>query len=129
MEPFSEPALDKFTIYSKSGCPNCVKAKALLNERGIPFITVDCDEYILENKPEFLQFIEKKALTPWKTFPIIFDGTKFVGNKFVGNKFVGNKFVGNKFVGNKFVGNKFVGGFIDLKVYLDALLVFDDANF
>ena len=109
MEPFIEPDIIKFTVYSKSGCPNCVNAKALLKERGIPFITVDCDEYILENKSEFLQFIEKIALTPWKTFPIIFDGTKFDGNKVD--------------------GIKFVGGFIDLKVYLDALLVFDDANF
>ena len=95
MEPFLEPALDKFTVYSKSGCPNCVKAKTLLNERGIPFITVDCDEYILENKAEFLQFIEKKALTPWKTFPIIFDGNM-----------------------------KLVGSFTELKVYLNKELDF-----
>jgi len=100
MEPFLEPEVGKFTIYSKSGCPNCVKAKTLLKERGIPFVTIDCDEYILENKAEFLQFIEKIALTPCKTFPIIFDGS-----------------------------NKFVGGFIDLKVYLNALLVFDDTKF
>ena len=102
MEPFIEPELSKFTVYSKSGCPNCVKAKTLLKERGLPFITVDCDEYILENKAEFLQFIEKKALTPWKTFPIIFDGI-LVAN---------------------FVGNKFVGGFTELKVYLNKELDF-----
>ena len=100
---FIEPELSKFTVYSKSGCPNCVKAKTLLKERGIPFITVDCDEYILENKAEFLRFIEKKAIIEWKTFPIIFDGTKLVGS--------------------------FIGGLIDLKVYLDTTLVFDDANF
>jgi glutaredoxin len=80
MEPFLEPESDKFTIYSKSGCPNCVKAKTLLKEKGLPFLIVDCDEYILENKAEFLQFIEKKALTPCKTFPIIFSGNKLVGS-------------------------------------------------
>ena len=95
MEPFLEPEVGKFTIYSKSGCPNCVKAKTLLKEKGIPFVTIDCDEYILENKAEFLQFIEKKALTPLKTFPIIFDGI-----------------------------NKLVGSFTELKVYLNKELDF-----
>ena len=117
MEPFIEPASDKFTVYSKSGCPNCVKAKTLLKDKGLPFLIVDCDEYILENKAEFLQFIEKKALTVWNSFPIIFDGS-LVGS-----------FVGNKFVGNKFVGNKFVGGFVDLKVYLESRLDFTDLSF
>ena len=109
-----KPVETGFTIYSKSGCPNCVKAKTLLKDKGLPFLIVDCDEYILENKAEFLQFIEKKALTEWKSFPIIFDGSSFVGNKFVGNKFV---------------GNKFVGGFVDLKVYLESRLDFTDLSF
>jgi glutaredoxin len=102
--PFIEPELNKFTIYSKSGCPNCVKAKTLLKDKGLPFLIVDCDEYILENKAEFLQFIEKKALTEWKSFPIIFDDINFVGNKFV-------------------------GGFVDLKVYLESRLDFTDLSF
>lgn len=100
MEPFIEPESDKFTIYSKSGCPNCVKAKALLKEKGLPFLIVDCDEYILENKAEFLQFIEKKALTPCKTFPIIFSGNT-----------------------NKLDGS-LVGSFNELKIYLDKELDF-----
>jgi glutaredoxin len=98
MEPFIEPASDKFTVYSKSGCPNCVRAKTLLKEKGLPFLVVDCDEYILEYKAEFLQFIEKKALTPCKTFPIIFSGNKLVGS--------------------------LVGSFTDLKIYLDKELDF-----
>ena len=88
-EPFVEPFENKFTVYSKSGCPNCVKAKALLKERGFQYEEVNCDEYILECKAEFLQFIEKKASTEWRSFPIIFDDTRFIG------------------------------GFIDLKGYLD----------
>jgi glutaredoxin len=100
MEPFIEPESDKFTIYTKSGCPNCVKAKALLKDKSLSFLIVDCDEYILENKAEFLKFIEKIALTKWKIFPIIFDDT-----------------------------NKLVGGFEELKEHLDKKIDFTDFNF
>lgn len=96
IESFLEPVPNKFTVYSKSGCPNCVKSKALLKEKGLQYEEVNCDEYILECKAEFLQFIEKKALTPWKSFPIIFDDTRFVG------------------------------GFIDLKSYLDKKIDFTE---
>ncbi len=90
MDPiFVEPVPNKFTVYSKSGCPNCVKAKALLKERDLSYEQINCDEYILECKAGFLQFIEKKASTKWRSFPIIFDDIRFIG------------------------------GFIDLKGYLD----------
>ena len=44
---FEKPNTNGFTIYSKSGCPNCVKIKKLLLEKTVNFKLVDCDEYII----------------------------------------------------------------------------------
>lgn len=75
--PSPEP--NKFTIYSKSGCPNCQKVKKLLTERGEPFSVVDCDEYLLENRDEFLQIMKTLTIEEYKMFPMVFDGTSFIG--------------------------------------------------
>lgn len=32
------------TIYTKSGCPNCVTAKALLKQHGMEFIEIDASK-------------------------------------------------------------------------------------
>jgi glutaredoxin len=76
---FIEPNKKGFTIYSKSGCPNCLTIKKLIKENKFFLLEVNCDEYIVENREEFLTFIEKIAQTSCKTFPMIFyDGT-FIG--------------------------------------------------
>ena len=74
-----EPQNDMFTIYSKSGCVNCTKVKSLLKENKASFVIVDCDEYILENKEEFLGFIEKNVGKEYKIFPMVFNDKKFIG--------------------------------------------------
>ena len=77
-----------YTIFSKSGCINCVKAKKFLQEKQteeknntiINIEVIDCDEYLIENKNGFLKYIE--ALNGKKTvvnFPIIFAGSTFIG--------------------------------------------------
>jgi glutaredoxin len=70
---------NKFTIYSKSGCPNCIKVKRLLQEKQINFIVVDCDEFILEDKEAFLQFIQNLTNKEYKLFPMVFDNNQFIG--------------------------------------------------
>ena len=97
MEPFSKPSNKEYTIYSKSGCPNCIKVKELLQSNNIPFTVIDCDEYLIERKPEFLLFIQELTSREWKTFPIVFtcDGV-------------------------------FIGGFTDTRIYLEQLLEFTD---
>jgi len=90
-----EPEEGKITIYSKSGCPNCTKAKNLLKEKQLLFKIVDCDEFLLENKEEFLVSILKLTNKEWRTFPMIFDG------------------------------NSFIGGYSDLEKYVDKLLDFN----
>lgn len=53
----TEPRTSDFTIYSKSGCSYCVKVKNLLKEKNAIFVVIDCDEYLLEDKAGFLEFI------------------------------------------------------------------------
>jgi glutaredoxin len=90
---FTNPSETCYTIYSKSGCPNCTKVKELLQIRNIPFVIINCDDYLLDNKPAFLEFIMNLTSREWKTFPIVFDNN-----------------------------SQFIGGFIDTKVYLEKLL-------
>jgi glutaredoxin len=74
-----EPESNEFTIYSKSGCPNCIKAKNFLKEKNIKFTIINCDEFILENKELFLETIQQITKKEQKTFPMIFDGKQFIG--------------------------------------------------
>jgi glutaredoxin len=76
---FLKPSENTYTIYSKSGCPNCKNVKNMLLGKNIAVDIVDCDEYLIETKTEFLQFIMKLTNKEWKTFPMVFDGTHFVG--------------------------------------------------
>ena len=98
---FEKPSeATQYTVYSKSGCPNCKKVKELLETKQIPFTIIDCDEYLIETKPEFLQFIQDLTSQEWKTFPIVF---------------------------NK--DSRLIGGFIDTKLYLEQQLDFTDESF
>ena len=97
METFRSPSNTEYTVYSKSGCPNCIKVKELLLSNNIPFTVIDCDEYLIEKKPEFLLFIQELTSREWKTFPIVFASD-----------------------------TKFIGGFSDTRVYLEELLEFTD---
>ena len=97
MEPFRSPSNSEYTIYSKSGCPNCFKVKDLLKSNNIPFTVIDCDEYLIERKEEFLLFIQELTSREWKTFPIVFKSD-----------------------------GHFIGGFTDIRIYLEELLEFTD---
>jgi glutaredoxin len=76
---FQEPDMDNFTIYSKSGCLNCNKVKTLLKGKSLVHIIIDCDEYLLEDKEGFLDFIKEKASIECKIFPMVFYKGKFIG--------------------------------------------------
>ena len=54
------PAENGFTVYSKSGCSNC-------------------DNYLNENKPFFLEFIKLITREECKQFPIIFRNAQYIG--------------------------------------------------
>ena len=76
---FEEPQLTGFTIYTKSGCKNCTKVKQLLDSNKIPNVKVCCDEYILEDKANFVAFIISKTKEEMVLFPIVFNNGVFVG--------------------------------------------------
>ena len=78
-EEYIQPQKTGYTLYSKSGCPNCTKVKHLLKSVEPANLIVDCDDYLIENKQDFLQFIESLAGKEWKTFPMIFHNGQFVG--------------------------------------------------
>ena len=74
-----KPLKTGFTVYSKSGCPNCTKVKKLLAEKKVFFIVIDCDDYIIEDKENFLLFIKERVNKEYKTFPMVFNDGNFVG--------------------------------------------------
>jgi len=76
---FLTPEPNVFTIYTKSGCPNCLKVKNLLKENKLIFTIIDCDEYIIEDKETFLSFIASLSNREVNVFPIVFYDGKFVG--------------------------------------------------
>lgn len=74
-----EPISEGYTVYSKSGCINCTKVKNLFKEKHIFFLEVQCDEYLLENKENFLACIKERVKREYKIFPIVFNNGEFIG--------------------------------------------------
>jgi glutaredoxin 3 len=60
------------TLYTKTYCPYCVRAKALLEQKKISFKEVN-----IENDPDFAQKLFAK--TGFKTVPQIFIGDDCIG--------------------------------------------------
>jgi glutaredoxin len=77
---FEKPSDNNYTVYSKSGCINCRKVKELFKNNNIEYEIIDCDDYLLEDKENFLLFIQIYANTECKTFPIVFCNGKFIGS-------------------------------------------------
>lgn len=78
---FEKPKMMGYTIYSKSGCPNCMKIKKYLKDANAPITIIDCDDYLIEQKEEFLKFIEDLVGKSIRTFPMVFFERKFVGGQ------------------------------------------------
>ena len=95
---FFTPLETGFTIYSKSGCPNCTKVKKLLLDKQLFFVDISCDEYLLEDKEGFLSFIKERVNKEYQIFPMVFKDRKFIG------------------------------GFNETQMYFDKLSCFNDNN-
>ena len=85
---FPKPLKGQITVYSKSGCNNCSFVKRLLKDKKVLFSVIDCDEYILEEKDEFLLFIQELAGKEYKMFPMVFDDKNFIGGFNETNKYL-----------------------------------------
>jgi glutaredoxin len=64
------------TIYSKNNCPFCVRAKQLLESKGVPF-----NEINIENDTESRQMLLDKGL---RSVPQIFHGYELIPGGFDG---------------------------------------------
>lgn len=62
----------KVKIYTWTVCPYCVRAKNLLNDKGVDF-----EEINLDGKDDELDAL--RARTGFKTIPQIFIGDEFIG--------------------------------------------------
>ena len=65
--------MKKVIVYSMLNCPYCVKAKALLTSRGVPFEVVMIDDWADE---AWDQFVQKSGM---KTVPQIYVDEKLIG--------------------------------------------------
>jgi len=73
----------EFTVYTKSGCPYCVRAKDLLQStrRSARVQEIDCDSFLSTpaEKEEFLATMATYCGRSYRTFPMIFHKGQFVG--------------------------------------------------
>lgn len=72
------------TIYSKNNCPFCVRAKQLLESKGVPF-----NEINIENDTESRQMLLDKGL---RSVPQIFNGYELIPGGFNGLQKQSNEF-------------------------------------
>jgi glutaredoxin len=73
------PQQKGYTIYSKSNCSFCVKAKKHFEFEPIEPLIINCDQYLETNRVGFLEFIQELAGREHKTFPMIFKDGIFIG--------------------------------------------------
>jgi glutaredoxin len=76
---FDEPTEQNFTIYSKSGCENCKKVKKILTDKNFVYIEINCDDYIIDDKENFLLFIKEKTHSDCNVFPMVFYNGSYIG--------------------------------------------------
>jgi len=64
--------MNKVQIYTSSSCPYCIRAKQLLDSKGI-----DYDEVNLDKDPQ--KKLETMQKLNWRTVPIILIGDEVIG--------------------------------------------------
>lgn len=62
------------TLYTKATCPYCIRAKQLLNHKGVTFTEIDMPSISDEERSALAQ-----KTNNYRTVPQIFIGEKFIG--------------------------------------------------
>lgn len=78
---YPKPLSNGYTIYTKSNCIYCIKAKKLLENMKIKDNKkiINCDDYLKNDKDDFMSFIEYLIGKKYLFMPIIFKNGKFIG--------------------------------------------------
>lgn len=76
---YPHPSETIYTVYTKSKCTFCEKVKDFFIDSGFEYTVILCDDFLVKNKMEFLEFIESISGVPHNTFPMVFHKGNFVG--------------------------------------------------
>lgn len=71
------PSSHGYTIYTKSDCIFCTRVKELL-QHDSPLI-ISCDDFLSEDRDEFLHQIKSFTIYPYHLFPMVFYNNSFIG--------------------------------------------------
>jgi glutaredoxin len=74
---FIVPYEKGWTVYTKSNCVYCDRAKSLLENQSA--IYINCDEWLIDHKESFLNYMKDQIGREYKLFPMIFYNGTFIG--------------------------------------------------
>lgn len=66
-----------FILYCKSNCPDCIKAKKLLQTEET--VIINCDDLLANDRDAFLKEMRKKTFLERIMFPMVFINDEFLG--------------------------------------------------
>lgn len=65
----------KATVYTKPNCPYCVRAKAILEKRGVEYVEISA----VENRERLIEEVIKATGAAPRTVPQIWLGEQYIG--------------------------------------------------
>jgi glutaredoxin len=80
MDILSPPSKMGYTVYCKSGCPNCINIKKLIKDNFLLFKEINCDEYLFEDREACIRRLQLFTGNQDKiTFPLVFYDGRYIG--------------------------------------------------
>jgi glutaredoxin len=74
------PTEQGYTIYSRSGCCNCDKAKKKIQDALRPLLYINCDDELIEDRESCLTNLKLYAGKTITQFPVIFFDGEYIGS-------------------------------------------------
>jgi glutaredoxin len=78
-KPFPKPIVNMINIYSKKESNICSKIQSLLEKENINYNIINCDEFLVDRKNEFIKFIKQLSNQEFNSIPMVFAGRLFIG--------------------------------------------------